>query len=134
MADAVTTQVLYEAPDRLVVKFTNVSDGTGESAVNKVDVSALTPAPTEVIIERIQFSTDGMAVRVLWDATTDSVAWLVPAGQTGCVDFTKSEGRGLVNDAGSGKTGDILFTTVGHSSGDTYSIVLDLRKVGAAWS
>ena len=29
---------------------------------------------------------------------------------------------------GSGKTGDIDFTTVGHSSGDTYSIILELVK------
>jgi len=36
---------------------------------------------------------------------------------------------GLSNNAGSGKTGDILFTTKGHSSGDTYSIVLEMIKV-----
>jgi len=36
---------------------------------------------------------------------------------------------GLPNNAGSGKNGDILFTTIGHSSGDTYSIVLEMVKV-----
>ena len=36
---------------------------------------------------------------------------------------------GLSNNAGSGKNGDILFTTKGHSSGDTYSIVLEMVKV-----
>ena len=35
---------------------------------------------------------------------------------------------GLPNNAGSGKTGDILFTTVGHSSADTYTIILSMRK------
>ena len=41
MADAVTSQTLIDGPTHAVMKFTNVSDGTGESAVTKVDVSAL---------------------------------------------------------------------------------------------
>jgi hypothetical protein len=128
MADAVATQVLFESGDALVVKFTNISDGTGEAAVTKVDVSALTPAASEVFIERIHWATYGMAVRVLWDATSDTVAWLIPQDSEGCIDFTKTIAGRLVNDAGSGKTGDIQFTTVGHTSGDTYSIILELRK------
>ena len=35
----------------------------------------------------------------------------------------------ILGNAGSGKTGDILFTTKGHSSGDTYSITLEMVKV-----
>ena len=42
MADAVTSQTLIDGPKHAVMKFTNVSDGSGESAVKKVDVSALT--------------------------------------------------------------------------------------------
>ena len=42
MADTVTSQTILNTPYRLVMKFTNVSDGSGESAVNKVDVSAFT--------------------------------------------------------------------------------------------
>ena len=41
MADAVTSQTLVDGPKKAVLKFTNISDGTGESAVKKVDVSAL---------------------------------------------------------------------------------------------
>ena len=40
MADAVTSQTLVDNDKTLVMKFTNISDGTGESAVKKVDVSA----------------------------------------------------------------------------------------------
>jgi len=36
MADAVTSQSLDDNPKTAVLKFTNVSDGTGESAVKKV--------------------------------------------------------------------------------------------------
>ena len=41
MADAVTSQTIVDGERNCVMKFTNVSDGTGESAVAKVDVSAL---------------------------------------------------------------------------------------------
>ena len=41
MADAVTSQTIQDGERTAVLRFTNVSDGTGESAVKKVDVSAL---------------------------------------------------------------------------------------------
>ena len=41
MADAVATQTIIDGDRNVVQKFTNVSDGSGESAVVKVDVSAL---------------------------------------------------------------------------------------------
>ena len=41
MADAVTSQTIVDGDKHVVMKFTNVSDGTGESAVTKVDVSGL---------------------------------------------------------------------------------------------
>ena len=40
MADAVTSQTLVDGHQTAVLKFTNISDGSGESAVKKVDVSA----------------------------------------------------------------------------------------------
>lgn len=124
MADAVTSQKLVDGPRNVVYKFTNVSDGTGESAVLKVDVSGLSGAPERVSIERIQYDIQGMAVRVQWDATSDVDA--VVLGGIGYFDFTGF--GGLPNNAGAGVTGDILFTTVGHASGDTYSILLELKK------
>lgn len=132
MADAVTTQIMFESATELVAKFTNVSDGTGEAAVTKVDVSALTPAAVEVDILKLIYSTDGMAVRILWDATADELAWTVPQNQWGEIDFTKNFPGGLRNNAGAGKTGDIQFTTVGHTLGDSYSIVLVLKKRATA--
>ena len=41
MVDAVATQTLIDGDKKVVQKFTNISDGTGESAVVKVDVSGL---------------------------------------------------------------------------------------------
>lgn len=129
MADAVSTHILFQAADQLVVKLTNVSDGTGESAVTKVDVSALTPAASSVEIEQIHWTTSGMSVQILWDATADTVAWVCGIDSSGCIDFTKFPPGRLKSNAGAGVTGDVQFTTVGHTSGDSYSIVLVLRKI-----
>jgi hypothetical protein len=126
MADAVATQTLHDSVKNLVMKFTNVSDGTGESAVTKVDVSALSPPATSVRIDRIHYATSGMAVRLLWDATADVDIFLVPTDGDGCHNFEHF--GGLPNNAGAGVTGDIQFTTIGHTSGDVYTIILEMTK------
>ena len=45
MADAVATQTIQDGAKTAIFRFTNVSDGTGESAVTKIDVSALSNDP-----------------------------------------------------------------------------------------
>lgn len=130
MADAVTSQKIFEGNKTVIYKFTNVSDGNGESAVLKVDVSGLASDKLSgrvcngVVIERVDYAVSGMQVQLLWDATTDVVA-LVLQGD-GFMDLR--DRGGIVNNSGSGKTGDLLLTTVGHTSGDTYSIVLTMKK------
>ena len=132
MADTVTSQTIEDGPRTAIFAFTNVSDGTGESAVTKIDVSTLSKNPvdnaacTSVQIECIWYSTIGMGVEILFDATTDVLAWELPADYSDSLDF--SEFVGIPNNAGAGKTGDINFTTVGHSSGDSYSIVMKVKK------
>ena len=42
MADAVTSQTLLDTEKKAIFKFTNISDGTGEANVKKIDVSTLT--------------------------------------------------------------------------------------------
>ena len=131
MADAVTSQTLIDGPNKAVMKFTNISDGSGESAVVKVDVSALEAslngtACSEVVIERIWWQCIGMKVQILFDATTNAFCIELGENQSGDHDYTSF--GGLTNNAGSGVTGDVLFTTVGHSSADTYTIILYMRK------
>lgn len=125
MADAVTSQILVDGERNAVMKFTNISDGTGEAGVLKVDVSALAGAPASVRIDRIDYDVAGMAVNIQWDATSAATC-IVLAGH-GTLDWC--DVGGLQNNAGAGKTGDVLFTTIGHSANDTYSIVLHMKKV-----
>jgi hypothetical protein len=130
MADAVTSQIIFDGTRTAVMKFTNISDGTGESAVLKVDVSALTSFQgqtcTGVNIVNLDAITVGMGVDLLWDASTDVICYTVGADQFVSFDFNRF--GGLSNNAGAGKTGDLLFTTVGASSGDRYTIVLEMVK------
>ena len=132
MADAVTTQTIIDGERNCVMKFTNVSDGTGESAVAKVDVSALSSnsagtACSEVRVLRISHAIVGMSVQLFLNATSNVLLMELAESSNGHMDFT--DFGGLPNNAGSGKNGDILFTTKGHSSGDTYSITLEMVKV-----
>ena len=131
MADTVASQTIDDGPRYAVSKLTNVSDGTGESAVTKVDVSGLASsangvACTGATIQKIWWQCTGMKVSILFDATSDVLAIQLGENQSGYHDYTSF--GGLTNNAGSGKTGDIKFTTVGHSSGDTYTIILYLKK------
>ena len=132
MADAVTTTSVIDGDKRAVIYCTNTSDGTGEAAVVKVDVSSLSSlqngtACTGVRLEKVVFSTAGMAVKLLWDATTDVIAVELPADYSDTLDY--SDVSGLPNvAAASGKTGDIVLTTIGHTSADTYSVVLYCLK------
>lgn len=131
MADAVATQTILDGEKMVVQKFTNVSDGTGESEVVKVDVSALTAnargqACTGVVIEKIWWQCIGMKVQILWNASSNVFCIELGENQSGNHDYTSF--GGLINNAGSGKDGDVLFTTVGHTSADTYTIIMSMRK------
>tara|TARA_R110000796_G_scaffold225852_1_gene342286 strand:- start:4204 stop:4608 length:405 start_codon:yes stop_codon:yes gene_type:complete len=131
MADAVATQTLIDGDKKVVQKFTNISDGSGESAVVKVDVSALAAnsrgdACTGVVIEKIWWQCIGMKVQILWNASTNVFCIELGENQSGNHDYTVF--GGLPNNSGSGKNGDVLFTTVGHTSADTYTIIMSMRK------
>ena len=136
MADAVTSRKLIDNETTLVYKFTNVSDGTGESGVVKVDVSALNAnsagqSCSEVAIDRIHGVVSGMEVQIHWDATATVVATLLGGNAAGAVhpvDFNFQHLGGLSNNAGAGKTGDIKFTTVGHATSDFYDLTVTMRK------
>ena len=136
MADAVTSQTLSDGDRIAVMKFTNLSDGNGESSVKKVDVSALAnnsagAACAHATINQIWYDIGGMRVSLEWNATTNVVAAVLggsaAAGPgSGHMDF-RSFG-GVKNTLASGYDGDIDLTTSGHTNLDHYTIVLELSK------
>lgn len=128
MTDTVDSKVVFAGNRRYVVRLTNISDGTGEADVVKVDVSTLIgpdgTAPTYTAIEEIQWSINGFtSVRLEWDATTDDEIAVLGTGN-GYFNF-RSAGS-LVDPRSSGTTGDILLTTAGNVAGATYDITINL--------
>ena len=93
MADTVTSQTITDvAGTKTVQKFTNKSDGTGETLVTKVDASELNHASSTTKIARVVYSintTDPKgSVEILFDGTTNATA-LFLSGQ-GTMDLQTS--------------------------------------------
>lgn len=128
MADTVDTLTVFRGTRRQAYRFTNVSDGTGESAVIKVDISTLVgpdgTAPTAVAVEEILWNMQGFtSVRLFWDHTTDDeIAVLSGNGYKNLVKV-----GGLMDPRSTGGTGDVLLTTAGAVSGAVYDITLVLK-------
>ena len=128
MADAVDVKVV-EQGRHYVVNLYNVSDGTGESAVIKVDVSTLTSritglAATYTVIDRIEYEVNGFDyVKLLWDANTDDEICVLKGN--GAFDWTSVGGN--ADPRSTGTVGDILLTTSGTTAGNNYNITIWLR-------
>ncbi len=128
MADAVTTNVIFNGSTRYAARFTNISDGTGETNVIKVDISTLTLPDgtpcTRCAFEELKWDVHGFSsVKASWDHNTDDTAEVM-SGQ-GTVSYAH---LGYMFDpASAGGTGDVLFTTNGPVAGATYDITLVLQ-------
>lgn len=123
-----TTQVIFDGYSTALLKFTNFSDGNPENSVLKVDVSTLFGSPSTVIIRRIDYDISGMQIAILWDATVPETCLFLSSGQFS-FQFEQLAYGGLVNNAGAGKTGDVLISTLGEDTMDSYTIILELLKV-----
>lgn len=131
MADAVATQILFDGDRKAVMKFTNLSDGTGEVKVAKVIPANLNPsgagrACTGVTINKIYAMTHGLEVALYWDATTDVPITVIPQNTNYVSDYECF--GGLWDNSGAGKTGQVLFSTLDMTAGDTYTIILEMVK------
>ena len=212
MADAVTSQTLLDTEKKAIFKFTNISDGTGEANVKKIDVSTLTWAKHtitlsgaaspnfkigevltvgaekylvvgftagastvevvgwdntnkkataidasssgsdavsggvsgsntrtyssiaeqdfELLVTKIQWICNGMTVIVEWDGS-DAEKVIAQLSGNGILNMPALEWPGIPSNAtgDSGAVlGDIQFTTVGHSSADSYTIIMECKK------
>ena len=67
-------------------------------------------------------------MQVLADASTDIIMLNLDEGQSGEVDYKEVGGLPNTKQTGTSPTGDIKFTTTGAGSGDSYQIVLTMKK------
>ena len=126
MADAVNSEVIFSGATRYAARFTNISDGTGESKVTKIDISTLPGAPTYTAIEELSWDVSGFSnIQLYWDHNTDDIIDIMSGrGARSYKDISY-----LFDPRSAGGTGDILLSTTGTGSGYTYdlTIVIQLR-------
>jgi|TARA_R100000742_G_C4273654_1_gene93286 hypothetical protein len=136
MADAVTSQKIVDTDKKLVYKFTNISDGSGEASVEKIDVSGLNTNSegdtcSRITLTQIWYDLGGMRVAIEWNATSNVVALVLGGSAAAGVEnghFDFREFGGISNNAGSGINGDVDLTTHGHTAHDHYTIVAEFIK------
>ena len=135
MADVVTSQTLVDtAGTKTVMKFTNMSDGSGETLVTKMDASELTFMTEDGTksLAKIWWAmntTNGKSgVELLWAGTTNSTIGFFSG--TGYHDYFTS-GNSIPNNAtltaNTSPAGDVLISTKGFVAGDNYTIILEVR-------
>ncbi len=130
MADVVTSQTIVDTVGtKTVMKFTNISDGSGETLVTKMDASALNfmTEDAERVLAKIYWSvntTNGKSgVELLWAGTTNATA--VSLSGQGFWDL-RADGNEITNNATS-PTGDVLLSTRNFATGDNYTILVVFR-------
>lgn len=129
MPNTITLQTLHDGPRNLVVKVKLTGDGSGdETDTVLINVSEYTKPFTEVRIMKILPSLQGFSATLSWDADTNVPAVSILEGHSTPMDYCHI--GGLSNDAGVGKTGDILLTTRSLNNGDEGTLVLEMKKKG----
>ena len=139
MADVVTSQTIADTVGvKTVMKFTNISDGSGETLVSKMDASALNFLSEDAnrVIAKIYWSvntTNGKSgVELLWagSGTSSANATIGFFSGTGFHDYFVA-GNSIPNNAtltdNTSPAGDILLSTKGFVAGDNYTIILEVR-------
>ena len=130
MADIVSTQVISDTSGvKYVVKMTNISDGSGESLVKKIDASSATFMTEDGSrkIAKIWWSVNttksNARVELVWGGETNATAMLLN-GQ-GYWDL-RTAGNEIINNATT-PTGDVLLSTRDFVVGDNYTILVEFR-------
>ena len=139
MADVVTSQTIVDAAGtKTVMKFTKISDGSGETLVTKMDASELNFMTEDAnrTLGKIYWSintTNGKSgVELLWagSGTSSADATIGFFSGRGYHDYFTS-GNSIPNNAtltaNTSPAGDILLSTKGFVAGDNYTIIIEVR-------
>ena len=139
MADTVTSQTIADVSgQKTTMKFTNLSDGSGETLVKKMDASALNFMTEDATkkISKLNWSINTQdpkgAVEILWagSGTTGVNSIAVVLSGRGVWDL-RTDGNEISNnatlEASTSPAGDILFSTRNFNNGDSYTIIVEVR-------
>lgn len=127
MVNTLTNHTINDGQRNLVVKTHIVGDGSGEeSDTVMIDASTFVNAPTDLKIVRAQAHFRGFSADLIWDATSNVDIFTIPAEDEFSECFRQY--GGIPNNAGTGKTGDVLISTTGLGAGDEGTIILHMQK------
>jgi hypothetical protein len=135
MANVTGTQILEDGDRNVILKLTGKLDTSNVSlttlldpaTLSSVNTSGLNPQKASTLaIETVTFDIeDGLAVNLYWDADVDVPIWYFVGRDKMNMEFTGF----LQNNAGTGKTGKILYDTSGWTSGTkSFSLVIQCIK------
>ena len=102
----------------------------GVSGNNTRTYSSIAEQDFNVLVTKIMWITNGLQVKIEWDGSGAEAAIVELAGN-GSWSMPGNEWPGIgINATGdSGAVlGDIQFSTTGHGSGDSYTIIMELKK------
>lgn len=131
---ALTLNNVVDGPRRVVTQI-QIDDTSGDEAGTAViDLSALTPAPVALTIERVTANIVGFSATLEFDHTTDTLIIALADGDS--VDFVwrgashagpGADGWKDTGTPGDG-TGDVIITTTGNLAGDAGTIQIVAKK------
>ena len=139
MADVVTSQTIVDTTGtKTVMKFTNISDGSGETLVTKMDASALNFMTEDAnrVIAKIYWSvntTNGKSgVELLFagsgdDAANSTIGFFSGRGFHDYFTAGNSIPNNATLTANTSPAGAILLSTKGFVAGDNYTLILEVR-------
>ncbi len=102
----------------------------GVSGSNTRTYSSIAEQDFNVLVTKIMWITNGLQVAIEWDGS-GSEAYIAELSGNGSWSMPGNEWPGIgINASGdSGNVlGDIQFSTTGHGSGDSYTIIMELKK------
>ena len=103
---------------------------TGANTRTVANSGAFTGLEWNVLVTKIMWTTFGLQVGIEWDGST-AEKYIAELSGNGSWSMPGNEWPGIgVNATGdSGNVlGDIQFTTTGHGSGDSYTIIMECKK------
>ena len=102
----------------------------GVSGNNTRTYSSIAEQDFNVLVTKIMWITNGLQVAIEWDGS-GSEAYIAELAGNGSWSMPGNEWPGIpINATGdtSEVLGDIQFSTTGHGSGDSYTIIMELKK------
>jgi hypothetical protein len=125
----ITKQTILDGSKNLVVKIHIEGDvGGDETDTVLIDASSYSPIFDGGRVMGIHSALVGFTAHLDWDATTNIPLLDIPDYEYNLNGEQIGWFGGIPNNAGAGKTGDILISTTGLGAGDHGMIILELAK------